>query len=168
MNFYREHSELIFGTRLKRLSERFLNDISKVYKSLGIPFEISWFPIFYLLDERERLSVTEIARELEITHSAVSQMLVTLEKKNLVQFHADKSDKRKRLITFTGEGKKLVGEVRPVWQHLRREMRNILNERKNSSYLLKALDELDESMNTKGLYQRIMDDIKKTGSYVNS
>ena len=84
MAFYRNAGELIFGTRLKRISERFLMDVSKVYKHLDIPFETGWFPIFYLLRERENLSVTEIARELEVTHSAISQAVTVLEKKKLM------------------------------------------------------------------------------------
>ena len=87
MIFYREAGELIFGSRLKRISERFLMDVSKIYKSLNIPFEVSWFPLFYLLNERGKLSVTEIARELEITHSAVSQLVTILQKKKLIPFH---------------------------------------------------------------------------------
>ncbi|MEJ2628142.1 MAG: helix-turn-helix domain-containing protein, partial [bacterium] len=74
-NFYRRVGELILGTRLKRISDKFLTDVSKIYKKLNIPFEVSWFPIFYLLNEKGKLSVTDLARELEITHSAVSQMI---------------------------------------------------------------------------------------------
>ena len=64
MTFYRQTGELIFGTRLKRLSDRFLMDVARIYKTLDIPFVIGWFPLFYLLNEQGTLSVTEIAREL--------------------------------------------------------------------------------------------------------
>ena len=63
MTFYRRTGELILGTRLRRLSERILADVSRVYREMSIPFETSWFPLFHLLHERGSLSVTEVARD---------------------------------------------------------------------------------------------------------
>lgn len=162
MNFYRRTGELIFGTRLKRISDRFLMEVARVYKSLDINFEISWFPLFYLLRERGELSVTEIANELEITHSAVSQLVTVLEKKELIEFLYDENDRRKRLIYFTQQGLTLLNTIIPVWESIKRAMQALLAERENSAYLLLALDELEESMERKSLSERVISDIKKS------
>ena len=69
MSFYSEIGELILGTRLKRISERFLIDLSKIYKSRNIPFEPSWFSIFYLLDQNKQMSIGEIASKMDISQS---------------------------------------------------------------------------------------------------
>lgn len=161
MIFYREAGELIFGSRLKRISERFLMDVSKIYKSLNIPFEVSWFPLFYLLNERGKLSVTEIARELEITHSAVSQLVTILQKKKLILFLNDKNDKRKRLIHFTQKGRNLMNTISPVWDSMRRAVQNLFSEGVNSTILLTALDELEESMERVSVYERLLSEIRK-------
>lgn len=101
MSVYKIAGELIVGSRLKRLSERFLSDVSKVYKSEQIPFETSYFPVFYLLDLYGTLKISDVARELEITRSGASQMVNALEKKGLVRYDADKEDKRVRTVSFT-------------------------------------------------------------------
>ena len=164
MEFYRRTGELIFGTRLKRISDKFLMDVSKIYKSLKIPFETSWFPLFYLLNERGELSVTEIARELKITHSAISQMVTILEKKKLIKFLKDKNDKRKRLIYFTPQGLKLLGTLVPIWESIKNKMEEILKEKEHSRYLLVALNELEDSMEKDSLYQRVIKDLRKINS----
>jgi len=161
MDFYRRTGELIFGTRLKRISDKFLMDVSKIYKSLDIPFETSWFPLFYLLNERGELPVTEIAKELKITHSAISQMVNTLEKKKLIKFLKDKNDRRKRLIYFTPQGLKLIKVLVPIWKSIKTEMEELLKEKKHSRYLLLALDELEDSMEENDLYHRVIENLKR-------
>jgi len=160
MSFYKKAGELIFGTRLKRLSDRFLDEVSSIYKKLGISFEVSWFPLFYLLHHKEGLSVTEIAKELHITHSAVSQLVTNLEKKDLVRFIDDENDKRKRIIGFTKSGQKMMYEIKPVWESMKKSMRLLLHKKENSARLLKALDEIEDTLEKESLCERVLKNIK--------
>ena len=162
MNFYKRTGELIFGTRLKRVSDRFLMDISRVYKYLKIDFEMSWFPLFFLLNDRGGLTVTEIAGELEITHSAVSQLVGALEKKGLLHFINDASHRRRRRVYFTTKGLDLIRILKPIWDSILRCMREMLEEGQNSAYLLKALEEVEDAMKNPGIYERVMADLEKT------
>ncbi|MBN1271417.1 MAG: bifunctional helix-turn-helix transcriptional regulator/GNAT family N-acetyltransferase [Candidatus Aminicenantes bacterium] len=162
MNFYRRTGELIFGTRLKRISDRFLMDISRVYKHLKIDFEMSWFPLFYLLDEKGGLTVTEIAGELEITHSAVSQLVGALERKGLLHFINDTSHRRRRQVYFTPKGLDLIRVLKPIWDSILRCMRGMLEEGENSAYLLAALEEVEDAMKNPGIYERVLADLEKT------
>ncbi len=161
MTFYRKAGELIVGTRLKRISDRFLTDVSNIYKKLGISFEVSWFPLFYLLHNRERLSVTEIAKELQITHSAVSQLVTNLQKKDLVEFTNDKNDKRKRITGFTESGQKMMDEIKPVWKSMKESMRFLLNKKENSACLLKALDEIEDTLDKESFCERVLKNMNK-------
>ncbi len=160
MTFYKDAGELILGTRLKRISDRFLIDVSRIYKKLGIPFEVSWFPLFYLLHSKKYLSVTEIAKELQITHSAVSQLVSNLQKKDLVEFIDDENDKRKRIIGFTGKGRNMMNQIKPVWQSIKKSMRSLLQKKKNSSRLLKALDEIEDTLEKESLCEKVLNNIK--------
>ncbi|MBD3414819.1 MAG: MarR family transcriptional regulator [Candidatus Aminicenantes bacterium] len=161
MSFYKNAGELIFGTRLKRISDRFLTDVSSVYKKMGIPFEVSWFPLFYLLHHQSSLSVTEIAKELQITHSAVSQLVTHLEKKNLVEFINDEHDKRKRIIGFTDRGREIMHQIEPVWKALKETMQSFLKQKQNSSRLMQALDETEETLKNENLCENVLKNIKK-------
>jgi len=66
MNFYQQLGFLVFGSRLKRLSDTFINDINKVYKSYNIQFDASWFPVFYILSQKEEVSIKEISDDLNV------------------------------------------------------------------------------------------------------
>ncbi len=160
MDFYRHVGVLIFGTRLKRLSEKFLFDVGKVYKSLDIDFEPSWFPIFYLLNKNREMSAAEMAEELAITHQAVSQLVTILEIKKVIKILQDNNDKRKRLIVFTKKGLTLMDTVKPVWRSMEKALQKLLGEGENSAYLLHALDEFEDSLKRKGIHSRIMEEIK--------
>ena len=46
-----ELGALAFGTRLKRLSDRVMQDGAKMYRATGIAFEPKWFPVYYYLNE---------------------------------------------------------------------------------------------------------------------
>ena len=160
MDFYRHVGVLIFGTRLKRLSEKFLFDVGKVYKSLDIDFEPSWFPIFYLLNKNREMSAAGMAEELAITHQAVSQLVTILEIKKVIKILQDNNDKRKRLVVFTKKGLTLMDTVKPVWRSMEKALQKLLGEGENSAYLLHALDEFEDSLKRKGIHSRIMEEIK--------
>ena len=111
MNIYADAGLLILGTRMKRISDRFLSEVSKIYKERKIGFEPVWFPVFYLLDMKGPMSLTEIANELEVSHSAISQMIAQLEKKKLVEMVPNDADARVKLMYFTTKGRNLLDEV---------------------------------------------------------
>ena len=161
MSFYSQIGELILGTRLKRISERFLVDISKIYKSQNIPFEPSWFSIFYLLDKNNQMSIGEISSKTDISQSGVSQMINVLMKKGMVQYAPNGHDKRVRLICFTELGFSTLQEIKPIWKSIKKSLQVTLSERENSAYLLPALDEFEDAIEEKSFYLRVTDDLKR-------
>ncbi|MFA8342495.1 MAG: GNAT family N-acetyltransferase [Rhodothermaceae bacterium] len=161
MSFYKQTGALIFGTRLKRLSDRFLQDVSKLYKSLNLTFEPGWFPVFYLLNEKGTLTMTEIANELKITHSAVSQLVNSLKKKNYLEFIKDTDDKRKIMVTFTEEGLNITEKLVPVWQSLKRSMEELISEGKYSANMLDGLNEIEDRLEERSLLDRVVEDMEK-------
>ena len=61
---------------MKRLSDKFLSDVFKVYKSEEIPFKTACFPVFFLLSYHGTLmKVSDVVRELEITQSGAGRMI---------------------------------------------------------------------------------------------
>jgi DNA-binding MarR family transcriptional regulator len=128
MNFYQELGPLVFGTRLKRLSDYFLSEINKVYNDLDIPFEASWFGVFYLLDKHDRLSIYEIAEILDVSHSAISQLVKVLQEKQLLVLTPSKDDGRRKDIQFSEEGKVLLKKIKPVWSALSLTMNSFLED----------------------------------------
>jgi DNA-binding MarR family transcriptional regulator/GNAT superfamily N-acetyltransferase len=134
-SFYQKAGILILGTRMKRLSEKFLQEVNQVYKEKEIPFEPSWFPIFYLLKNGEERSLTEIASELDVSHSAVSQMVSNLKKRGLLSELPDPYDRRRKNICLSEKGKSLLAQIKPVWWALEQTVREVLGEDHRSSFL---------------------------------
>jgi DNA-binding MarR family transcriptional regulator len=151
MNFYQELGPLVLGTRLKRLSDYFLAEVNKVYFDFDIPFEASWFGVFYLLDVNKNLSIFEIAEKLEVSHSAISQVIKTLEIKNLITCTASADDARKKIITLSAEGLTLLQKIKPVWKALNLAMENVLEE----NPVLKNLILVEKNFEEIALNQRV-------------
>ncbi len=151
MNFYQELGPLVFGTRLKKLSDYFLSEINKVYSDQNIPFEASWFGVFFLLDKYQRLSIYEIAVTLEVSHSAISQLVKSLEDKNLIILTPSVDDGRKKDIALGNEGKILLEKIKPVWQALDKTMVTLLQE----NNVLKNLIKIENGFSELALNERI-------------
>ncbi len=144
MNFYQELGPLVFGTRLKRLSDYFLSEINTVYTDLGIPFEASWFGVFYLLDKHGSLSIYEIAEKLDVSHSAISQLIKTLQEKELVVLNPSADDGRRKDINFSPTGTTLLEKTKPVWSALSQTMNTFLEESDVLQKLIKIEDRFGE------------------------
>lgn len=160
MSVYKIAGELIVASRLKRLSEKFLSDVSKVYKSEELPFETSYFPVFYLLDLYGTLKISDVAQELEITQSGASQMVNALVKKGLIRYVKDKGDKRIRTISFTTFGAELLNEIKPIWKSIQNSYRALLEEGDNSRYFFQALEEIEDNSTRKNLFTRVSEELR--------
>jgi DNA-binding MarR family transcriptional regulator len=155
MNFYQTLGPLVLGTRLKRLSDYFLAEVNKVYADQEIPFEASWFGVFYLLDEQQKMSIFEIAEKLEVSHSAISQVIKALETKKLIQTKASDDDARKKIITLSTQGIELLNKIKPIWHALNHAMENVMIE----NPVLKNLLTLEKNFTEIALNQRVKNQI---------
>jgi DNA-binding MarR family transcriptional regulator len=155
MNFYQQLGFLVFGSRLKRLGDNFLNDVNKIYKQYDIPFDASWFPVFYILSQKGEASIKEISDELNISHSAISQLISSLQQKGLIKSVVSKKDARHRAITFTAKGQKLLGKIQPVWNALQEAMETLANENAQSRKILDALTALEKNLQKETVFERV-------------
>jgi DNA-binding MarR family transcriptional regulator len=160
MNFYESLGFLVFGSRLRRLSETFLSDVNRIYEAHNLPFDAAWFPVFYILSRKASVSIRDIANELAISHSSVSQLVSALTQKGLVKTTTAADDARRKVVEFTPKGKKLQQQIAPVWTALSQAMEELVNEGRHSKVLLKAITELEAGMAQKSLFDRIENSIK--------
>lgn len=156
MSIYRSTGTLMLGSRFKRLSERFLSEVTTIYKTLDIPFEPAWFPLFYLLDRQEQITISDVARELDITQSGASQLVSSLGKKGFVTCAKDPADRRIRMIRFTPQGAELQKRIAPVWKAISCNMQQILAQDEHSQQLLEALNGLEQAMSATSLADSVL------------
>jgi N-acetylglutamate synthase-like GNAT family acetyltransferase/DNA-binding MarR family transcriptional regulator len=128
MDFIADLKELAVATRLKRLSERLMKDVSRVYRDVGVDFRANWFSILYALGQESPMPVTGLAKVLGLSHPAVNQIAAQLLARGLITQGKDKGDERKRLLFLSPSGRTLIEELRPVWKEIRLANRALLRE----------------------------------------
>lgn len=160
MSFYSSLGYLVFGSRLRRLSEYFLMEVNKVYEQSGIAFDASWFPVFYILSKQQNIPLTDIAEQLEVSHSAVSQLVTGLKKKGLVETAPCPDDGRRQLVMLTDKGESLLQEVQPVWEAITLAMTDLTESQRQSKLLLEAITQVEKAVQQEPLSTRILSSMK--------
>lgn len=150
--------ELAFASRLKRISEGLMRDVSRIYSELDFTFEARWFSLSYLLLRRKQIPVTTAATELGMTHPAINQIAAQMSKAGLLLSKKDRTDERKRILYLSAKGKVELKKLESLWDTIKtcnREL--ILDVNKN---LLSTLDRLEKKLSEKDMYERVMESIK--------
>ncbi len=155
MQFYRDLGFLVMGSRLRRLSETFIQEVNQAYAQRGIAFDASWFPVFYFLSQQDEVSIKDIADALNVSHSAMSQLVSALQKKGLVKSVVSVADARRKVITLTAKGKKLLEQIQPVWRALETAMAGLTASGKESAKILQALTQIEKALEQDALVNRI-------------
>jgi DNA-binding MarR family transcriptional regulator/GNAT superfamily N-acetyltransferase len=119
MGYLADLGEVALGSRLKALSDALYDTADAVYRARGSRMQARWLPILRLLHDRGPHSVSEVAREIGQTHSAVSQMAAKLKRSGWLTVVSDRKDKRRRVITLTARANAALREIKPVWKALR-------------------------------------------------
>jgi DNA-binding MarR family transcriptional regulator len=148
----RQASGAAIGARLRRLSDRIDREANAVYAARGIDFEQRWYGTLSLLDEGGALSVTEIARALNITHVAVSQARRSLTTAGLIASTLDPADGRRRTLHLTEAGAAFVSRLWPLWDALNAAGDAINREAADPSA---ALDRLERALDRMSLTERV-------------
>jgi DNA-binding MarR family transcriptional regulator/predicted GNAT family N-acyltransferase len=150
--------ELALASRLRRLSDVFMQDTERIYRNLNLEFEPKWFPVFYALSEKGPLSIMAISEELEVSHPGVIQIIKELEKSGLVFSEKDASDNRKRMVALSEKGLEILPRLQLVWKAIIDT--NLKTLQSQTHDLLYAIEEMEELLKEKNQYQRIMETIK--------
>ena len=163
MNFYESLGYLVFGSRLRRLSEAFLSEINKTYQALGIEFDASWFPVFYLLSQTDSLSIKDLSDTTGVSHPAASQLVTNLKNKKLLKSTTSKDDGRKQVVQLTKTGRALLEQILPVWEAITRTMNELVEADPECHDLLPAISVIENKFRAVTLSEKIVEQIKTAG-----
>lgn len=157
MDLINELGELAFASRLKRLSERLMKDVTRIYRELDVEFEARWFPIMYNLKLKKSMSITELAGNLSLTHPAVNQLSAEMEKAGLIASAKDHRDERRRLLRLTAQGRRTVKSLEPVWADIKAATGELLDESRYD--LIASLAAIEFALDQKEIYDRVREKI---------
>lgn len=140
------------GARLRRLSERLDRDADKIYADLDIVFEQRWYGVLNQLTLLGPLSVGDLAEALGITHAAVSQTRAALAAQGLVLSSDDPNDARRRVLSLSAAGRRLVTRLTPIWNALNEAARELDRE---AGRVVDALERLERALDHASLPDRV-------------
>ncbi|MEO8446328.1 MAG: helix-turn-helix domain-containing GNAT family N-acetyltransferase [bacterium] len=159
MTVIKELGHIALGTRFRILTDRLMQDADKVYKSLGLDFEPRWFTVFFLINRKRQMTITELADQLGYSQPAVTQIVNSLINKKLVKSVKGRDDYRKKVITITAKGEELLLKLIPVWQDIENASIDLLS---STGYdVLHILGKLETELDRKNIHSRVMDKIKE-------
>ena len=159
MSIVKQLGHLAIGTRFRMLTDSLMQDADKIYKSLDLDFEPRWFTVFYLINQKSPITVTEITEQLGYSQPAVTQIANSLTKKKLIKSVKGKVDSRKKLFTITPKGKELLLKLIPIWQDIENAVKELMD---STGYdVLFILSKLESELDSKSIHSRVMEKIKK-------
>ena len=153
MDIFSELGELALGSRLRRLSDYIMQQGIEIYQNHRIDFDPKWFPVYYLLSTKDQLSITEIANQLGVSHPAVIKNAKELEKIGYIESVQDKEDKRRRLLSLSAAGRKLLPKIQVVWKDIAGSMSALIQAQEE--HLLKAILEIEQGFREERFTARV-------------
>lgn len=159
MDILHDLEYLAFASRLKRLAEQLMKDCSNVYRQSGLEFEARWFGTLYTLKVESPKSVTELADLLGLTHPAINQVVGALEKKKFVSTRRDRNDERRRLVSITTRGRRLLDDLQPLLIDIKEATRELVED--VDPTLLNTLSQLESQLSVRCMRDRIVSRIKQ-------
>jgi DNA-binding MarR family transcriptional regulator len=111
---------LTLGTRFKRLGERLQADTQKIMDGRGPSLQASQYPFLAALDRLGPLTVGELADAIGITQPGATRTVGQLVELGMLESATAPDDQRRRIVSLTEEGKRLVAIAkRDVWPRIR-------------------------------------------------
>lgn len=136
MSLIDDFGSLGLASQLERLSEILKKDAANIF-NLHLPgIKYKWYPVIFGLYKSGSISVVELANELSYAHPSIIDILKEMEQMGLIKSVMDKSDNRKRLLSLTAKGNKLMQKILPLTEAFSIVVNELLN---NDHHLLKAI-----------------------------
>ena len=154
---------MALAARLKRISDRMIQESRSLYRQLDATIEPNWYLVFLLLERRGALSVVEIARELRMAHPSVATVIARMLARGLLEATDNHGDRRRRLLRLSPTGRAQLVALRPAWEAARRGLEQLIDE--SGGAFLPALDSLEAALTRRGFRRRTLDvlEAKATG-----
>ncbi|MEM8809132.1 MAG: GNAT family N-acetyltransferase [Cyanobacteria bacterium P01_G01_bin.38] len=159
MDFYHQTGKMALGSRLRRLSERFMEDAAKTYALYEVGLDPKWFPVFYVLSHQPTASITEIAQIIGHSHPSVSQIVKEMKQKGLVVTQKSDQDARVSVASLSDGGKQLLPKIDKQYLDVGQAVETLLSEAQSD--LWKAVEEVEFLLNEKNFFDRVRETRKQ-------
>jgi N-acetylglutamate synthase-like GNAT family acetyltransferase/DNA-binding MarR family transcriptional regulator len=153
MNFYSQTGKVALGSRLRRLSESLTEDAAKIYALYDVALDPKWFPVIYVVLQKESTAITEIARIIGHSHASVSQIVKEMNHRGLAVIEKDSKDARVSVVRLSDAAKQLVPNLEQQCVDVTRAVEELLLETQYD--LWKAIEEVEFLLTHKSFFDRV-------------
>ncbi|WFU09742.1 MarR family transcriptional regulator [Rhizobium sp. CB3090] len=120
---------LCLGSRFRRIGERLQADTQQIMGELGVTLQSAQYPFLAAIDRAGPLTIGELAQAVGITQPGATRTVSQLLELGYVDMQASPEDQRRRLVSLTAEGQKLVDySKRSVWPRIERAVTELCGE----------------------------------------
>ena len=129
--------------RLKRLSDAFIYQTRDFYREHESDIEPNWHMIFMLLQKNEKMTVTEIADTLQLSHPAIVKLINKMKKRGYVDAEIDSQDNRKYQLMLSQKAKQKLPVLQEYWTAGEKALEELLD---FNTRLLDEIQKLEDRM----------------------
>jgi DNA-binding MarR family transcriptional regulator len=141
---------------MRSLLEKLQTETAQIYQSYGYEENPAWIgPLSVLLEaDPKPITAVQIALQLKVSQPTMTQSLRGLHTAGFITSAEHPSDRRKKLISLTDEGRKRIARLKPLWESFEAVADELDAE---VGGLMARLDALAESLERKPLRSRVGD-----------
>jgi DNA-binding MarR family transcriptional regulator len=156
MDFVTDLGPAFIAHRLRRLSDRIVQEIADGLADQGLTVPPRSASTILLLADRGPMGPVEVARELKFSHPLMSRALSVLEELGLVRTIDHSGDQRRRLLELTPQGRDEAAALVSFNKRLNRVMREVLDEAAGGAdFFLEGLEAIRRSLDGRSIPTRL-------------
>ena len=150
----RELGFLCLGSRFRRIGERLQSDVQRILDEQQIPIQASQFPALAAVDRLGPITIGELADAIGITQPGATRIAAQLAEVGLLDVQQARDDQRRRLVSLTDEGQRLVdASKRHLWPEIEKAVAAICGHL--TGPLLEQLASIERDLEVMPLNRRI-------------
>tara|TARA_B100002019_G_scaffold91560_1_gene78941 strand:- start:138 stop:602 length:465 start_codon:yes stop_codon:yes gene_type:complete len=154
MQLYNDMGRLGLGSRLKRISDRLIQDVNDIYQSQGIDLEASCFPLLFLISRDGPISLRIAEAQLGTSQPLISQKAKILQDRGLISLVRDPEDGRARQMSMTEKGQDVIAKAQPIWHKMDQAMANLLHP--HEATFFRILNHIEEELESENFVERTL------------
>lgn len=105
--------------------------VSRLYddclRPLGL--NITQYSLLRVIESEPQISVSALGRHMVMDRTSVTRALAPLERDRLIRSRVG-SDKRKRIVSLTNKGTKLIADAKPRWRQAQKTFLDLIGDQR--------------------------------------
>lgn len=112
MTFFNIAGQMALGSRLRQLAEVVTTDAQKIYELYGVDIDARWFPVVFMLLQKESASISELAEDIGQSHASISQIVKDMTKRGFIKSGKSKQDARVTVVSLTPKASEMSNNLK--------------------------------------------------------